>query len=598
MVSLSFFCAALLQAQPDPNGYPSAVTYTPQVKIVEGNQPLSQSYALSITSPSNLAANTPVTVALGLTVLSAPSGVAEADALSFISLNPASLSFTGPNQVLTTIVTVAVPLGNFAGDYAYRILPSGWPVTTNGITDTGATVNATISPPNSTDTSAPAIALLSPTDGMVYTYTPASGLPVTVPVNFSAVVGATGDPINAMVASLDTVPVSLTIPVSLTAAGLLTVSASATGSVQLTTPGSYTISVVATNRNGTSSASAGFSVVVNAPPPTITASSPASSSTFTYTLGTAGASVPVSFNATSIYGNITSLSATLDGSPIALSLSGVGSALTASASASLTVATTGAHSLVLSAANNYGSATPVTIPFNVASTAPAPTVSILTPVNGTTFNRVAGDPATIVNYTFQGGTAYGKITTVTVKLDGAPVTAAVVGLNSPSVSGSGSASFSAGGSHTLNVTVSNGGMTASASTTFTIKQTTPPVCENLTWLPPISLNKTVQGGSTVPIKFELSCHNRSVCDTSVLIAIYEIYANHTTSNPVIYPYGPGGNPNPPDYAITCNNYQLNFTTARGVHDYRVEVYTPASGVMQLLGSKDIYTNGQQGNGCQ
>ena len=237
-----------------------------------------------------------------------------------------------------------------------------------------------------------------------------------------------------------------------------------------------------------------------APPPTITVASPASA-TFNYTVGTAGASVPVSFSATSVYGNISALSATLDGSPITLNLSGVGSALTASGSATLTVAATGSHTLVFSAANAYGTATPVTVPFTVTSALPAPTVTILTPANGSSFSRTTGDPATVVNYTFKAGTAAGNISSVVVKLDGVPVTASVAGLNSPNVTGSGSVSFTAGGAHTINVTAANASASASVSTTFTVVQTAPPVCETLIWLPPISLNKTIQGGSTMPIMF-------------------------------------------------------------------------------------------------
>jgi hypothetical protein len=588
ITSMGFALALPAPAAPTPPGFPSPVTYNPVIKIVQGNQPLSTSYVLTITSPANLVAGTPVTVGLGVSVLAKPAtGVTDATALSFISMSPASLTFTGPNQQLTTTVAMNVPLGNFAGSYAYQILPAGWPVVGAGITDNGATVNAVVSPPNSTDTSPPAIALLSPANGTVYTYQPATGVPVTVPVSFAASVGTNGQPIDGMQAFINSNPVTLST------AGVLTSSASATGSVQLTAPGSYTVDVMASNTNGTSSTTSTVSVVVSAPLPTITATAPTSGGTYSYVVGTAGATVPVMFSATSVYGNVTSLAATLDGAPVTLSLNGVGSSTSALGSATLSVAATGSHSLVLSAANDYGAAAPVTIPFNVISTLPTPTVSILTPANGATFSRTAGDPPTVVNYVFQGGTPAGNVTSVAVMLDGSPVPATVAGLNSPAVTGNGSLSFSAGGSHTLNVTVSSGSLTASASTTFTVNQTTPPVCENLIWLPPISLNKTIEGGSTMPIKFTLACCNKPVDDTSVLIAIHEIYSDGSTSTPVIHGYGKGS-PNPPDYAINGGHYQLNFPTAKGVHDYRIEVYTTASGPAQLLGSKDLFTNGQPG----
>lgn len=581
----SIVFATLLSAAPPPPSQPSPVTYNPVTKIVQGNQPLTQSYVLGITSPSNLPLGTQATVNLGLSVLSKPAtGVTDPQALGFISVSPASLTFTGPGQQLTTTVTVAVPTGNFAGDYSYLILTSGWPPVSGTITDAGATVNASVSAPNVVDTSPPAVALLSPADGSVYTYTPTSGLPVTVPVSFSASVGPNGEPIDGLLAFIDNTPVTLTTT------GLLTLSASATGSIQLTTPGAHTVSVLATNRYGSSRASAGISVIVNAPPPTITPSSPLGNSVYSFTLGGAGASVPVSFTASSAYGNITALGATLNGSPVALSLGGVGSATTASGSATLTVPTPGSYTLVLSAANDYGTATPVTIPFSVTGVTPAPTVSIISPAPGSTFTRAFGDPPTVVNYTFQGDATYGTVTAVAVAVDGVPVAASITGLNTASITGSGALSYTAGGSHTLTVTVSNGGATASASASFTVNQTQPQVCRDLTWLPPISLNRTVEGGSTMPIKFTLTCHGDFVRDTSVLIAIYEVYANRPASDPVIFPYG-AGSPNPPDYSIDGKKYQLNFKTARGSHVYRVEVYTSAAGPLQLLGTKELNTQG-------
>lgn len=592
LVSVGFLFPLVSPAAPTPPGGPYPVTYNPVTKLVQGNQPLTQSYALTITSPANLTVGAPVTVSLGVSVLSKPSAaVTDATALSFISLNQALLPFTGPNQQLTTTVTVSVPLGNFAGDYAFKITPSGWPTGLGVITDSGATVNVRVSAPDVIDTTPPAVTLLSPANGTVYTYTPTSGIPVTVPISFSASVGTNGQPIDTMLAFIDNTSVNLS------PTGLLTLSASATGSVQLTAGGNYTVSVLATNRNGTSRASAGISVVVNAPPPAIVPSLPASNSSYSFTLGGTGASVPVSFSATSAYGNITSLSATLDGSPVALTLSGVNAATTASGSASLTVATIGSHSLVLSAANVYGAATPVTIPFTVTGLVPAPTVSILAPVTGAIFTRAAGDPATVVNYSFQGGTSYGSITAVSVKVDGVAVAATVTGLNTASIAGSGALSYTAPGQHTISVTLTNnGGATASASTTFNVTQIQPQVCRDLNWLPPISLNKTIAGGSTMPIAFTLLCNGRFVRDTSVLIATYEVFGNGSTSTPVIYHYGPGS-PNPPDYTIKDKQYQLNFKTAKGAHSYRVEVYSSASGSLQLLGSKEINTKGKKhGNG--
>lgn len=573
-----------------PGGSPSSVVYNPETKIIQGNQPFSESYVLTITSPGHLSANTAVTVTLDLSVLSKPSAaITDVQALSFVSLSATSLTFNNPSEPKTVTVTVSVPLGDYAGDYAYKILPSGWPANPAGLSDAGATINATASPPDTVDNSPPAVVLLSPANGTVYTYRPATGGPVNVPVSFSATVGANGMPIDSMLATVGGATVNLSTT------GLTTLAASSTGSVDLTQPGLYVVDVAATNRNGTSHATADITVVVEAPPPTITVASPTANANFSYTLGSGGVSVPVSFSATSIYGDITALSATLNGNPVTLATSGVGGALTATGSASLALATPGTYTLVFNASNAYGAATPVTIPFTVTGIAPLPTVAIQSPANGAVFTRTEGDPATEVNYTFTAGTTYQTISSVIATLDGVPISASVTGLNTISVSGSGSLSFTAGGNHTLTVVVSNGAATASASTSFTVQQTPGQTCKDVTWLPPISLNKTIQGGSEMPIKFTLTCRGRFVRDTSVVIAIYEIFANGSESTPTLYPYG-GGSPNPPDYAITGRQYHLNFDTAKGKHHYRIEVYSTATGSPVFLDSKDLFTKGKSSGG--
>src|SRR5204863_260360 len=95
--------------------------------------------------------------------------------------------------------------------------------------------------------------------------------------------------------------------------------------------------------------------------------------------------------------------------------------------------------------------------------------------------------------------------------------------------------------------------------------------------------------STMPIKFTLNCGCTTVRDTNVVIAIYELFSNGTTSPAVLYCYGSDGNPNPPDYAIDGNHYQLNFATATGNHSYQIDVYTTVSGSVIKLGSKVLNT---------
>lgn len=590
-LAVAFFGASLHAQAPGPNddlGFQSPVSYFPVARVIQGNQPLIQTFQLDIISPDNLPADTPVTVALNLSVLSKPEGVTDATALGFVSLSATTLTFSGPNDRKTIQVSVNFPVGEAAGDYAYKILPSGWPVTANGIFDLGATINAIVAPPAATDTSPPAVVLLTPADGDQFTYFPASGVPVTVPVAFAATVGPGGAPIDRMSATLNGVP----IPVTTT--GLDTLSASASATLTLTAGGIYTLAVTGGNLNGDGVATAELTVNVSAPPPVITASAPTPGASFSFTLGGAGASVPVSFAANSPFGNITALAATLNGGAVAgLQFSGVGAATTATGSGLLTITTPGNYTLRFTAANEFGAATPVDVPFTVVGLTPPPTVAIDTPVDGANFARNAGDPATAVNVTFHGATAFGTLTSVAATLDGQPVAATVNGLNTAAITGTAALSFTSGGAHTFVVTVSNGAAQATATTHFTLTETQPTVCQNLEWLPPISLGKTIEGGSVMPIKFTLTCEGKFVRDTSTIIAIYEIFADGASSTPVLYPFGTGS-PNPPDYAITGQMYHLNFPTEKGVHHYRIEVYHPHTAdpaTLQLLGNKDLFTKG-------
>lgn len=557
--------------------------YNPVVKVAQGNQPYTESYQVLLSVPSNVPPGAPFPVSLVLSALSQPTGVSAATALSYVTLSSNTVTVSAPGQVIPVTISIAVPLGSPAGGYSWKLLTTGWPTTLpGGVIDSGHTINGLFSPPTSIDNSPPAIVLSSPVNGTVYTYSPLSGIPVTVPVNFSATVGAGGAPITGLNATVNGSPITVS------STGISTLAAAATGSLQLTAPGTYLLSATATNNNGSSEATSEISVVVNAPPPTITVAAPANNATYDLVAGSAGVSVPVNFSATSLYGNITALAATLNGSPITLNKTGEGSALIATGGATLNITTPGNYSLVFTASNAYGQATPVTVPFTVKGVIPAPSVTILTPVAGTVYNRVAGDPATVVNYSFQGGTTFGTITAVTVKLNGTVITPALSGLNTAAVSGSGSVNFTSAGAHTITVTLSNGSGSATASTHFTVAQTQPPLCRDLTWLTPISLNKTIEGGSTMPIKFTLTCRGDFVRDTNVVISIYEVFSNGSTSAATLYPYGTGS-PNPPDYAITGNKYHLNFATAKGKHRYQIDVYTIVNGTAQLLGSKILNT---------
>ena len=569
------------------------VSYLPQTENVEGDQPLFHTYVLQIISPSNVPANSSLTITPLLVATVMPAGVTPAQALAYVSLSPSSLTFTGPNQTQSVLVTCNFPLGTQAGNYAYSIQTPGWPAPAQ---DNYGFINARIFPPRVTDV--PSVTLNSPADGTLYTWI-AGGAPVQIDVQFSAQAPA-ASPITSIDAKVGTNSVNLT-----TISGLGTGSVSAGGLFSTTTPGIYTVVASATNSQGTSSDSAEITVVVQAGPPTVAIAQPAPSSTYTLSAG-GTVTVPYSFSGVSAFGGISSLSATLNGNPVSFVPSGLGS-LSATGSGNFVLNAGGNYELVVTATDPNGTST-ARRTFTVVAAAPAPAITISQPLNGATFSRVAGSAPTVIPFSFTGTAANGySITALSGSLNGSPVTASLTGVGSGSATGSGSLSVSAPGTYTLTATAASGSTTASTSVSFTVTQTQPPApaC-SVNWLPPISLGKVQTGGQNVAIKFELDCgcedsedrngdgdpdhypgqrtKSKDNIDKSIVIAVSEVYSNGTTSSPQLFAYGSG-------YAILGNDmYHLNFRTARGVHRYRIEIFqTPDEGGARVIATKEFTT---------
>ncbi|WP_415908831.1 hypothetical protein [Oleiharenicola sp. Vm1] len=608
------------------------VKYDPSLTVVEGDQPLYRTVEISITSPFNLTPGQTVTIRPVVTILTKPTGVSDATALSYVSFTPATLDFTQPNQTLKTVVTADFPLGTAAGGFAYRIETQGW---APGTQDPWAFLNATIYPQKVGDV--PTITLNTPVDGDVFTYLPAVG-PLTIPFNFKAS-APTVTPITTLDASLN--GAALTFTRTTNSDGSIT----GTGNLTITAPGPYTIRARATNDLGTSTDSAEFTVNVSAPPPVVSIAQPIGPS-YTMVTGTT-LTLPYSFSATSYYGGIQTLTATLNGTPVTFTPTGL-TTLNAAGTGNFAITSGGSYTLVVTATDPNGTAT-ATRTFSVTALTPTPTVTISQPVNGTVITRVAGSPATAVPFSFTALANTGfTISAVSATLNGNAVTVTPSGLGTATAGGTGTLSVSAPGTYTLVATGTSSGVVASASTTFTVTETTPPPpssCDVL-WLPPINLNKVQQGGCVLPIKFRICCETHARCnrgngygngngngngngcdrndddrdhngsydcdngehygwgrddddeihgkckgdfDTSVVIAIFEIRGNGSASAPTLYAYD-RRSPNPPTYTIQGNNmYHLNFPVPKGKHTFRVEIYrTPSSSTTpQLLGAKEF-----------
>jgi hypothetical protein len=588
-IGLAVFLSGSVPAQARDSS--PIVTYLPVTTLMEGDQPLITSSPLSITSPSNVPVGPSLPIAPVISLLSAPAGADPTEALSFVTLNPATLVFTGPNQVLSTTIQTNVPLGKVAGSYAYKIATPGWPT---GAVDNYAVINMNVTTPQIRQV--PSVQLNSPMDGSAYVYA-VGGPAVSIPLKFQATAAA-ATPIR----SVDSDVNGTSVPV--TATGLGGGNVSATGTILLSAPGIYSVQARATNSAGTSASAVSITVTISGPAPKVTIAQPTASGSYTYVIGGPPLSVPFSIAATSVYGGVNTLSATLNGNPVAVTTSGLRT-LNATGTGTLSRSAGGQYVFAATATDALGT-TSSSVQFTVNTQYPPPTVTITQPTNGAVFTYVAGSPPLSIPFGFSALAGAGAtITSLNASLNGTTVTVASTGLGTTSAGGTGMLQASAAGTYTFTAGASGGGASGASMVTFTVNvtQPPPPPC-NLVWLPPLSLGKVQEGGATVSIKFQIQCRCSSnnknddsegdgcvaTKDTSVTIAISEVFANGSSSTAQLFSYGQ--NPNPPTYAINDDNtYHLDFSTARGVHRYHIEIYRFPSGstVPQLLGTKEFTT---------
>ncbi len=435
------------------------VSYLPSLKLIEGDEPVSTSYVLAITSPSNVPAGPTLSITPVVSVLSAPIGADLVQALSFISLSPSTLTFTGPGQVQTVTVSSNVPVGAVAGDYAYKIATPGWP---SGTLDGFATINMSVTV--ALLPTPPSVALTAPTDGSVYNLA-VPGPALSIPLQFQATAPLTA-PILSAGATISGSPVTVTTT------GLLTGNVTGSGTMSVSAPGIYTVQAYANNLNGTSSSSVEITVNVTAPPPTIAISSPAANATYTYTTGGPALSVPLAFTATSAYGGINTVSATLNGTPVSFTPGGIGS-LNATGSGSLQITAGGQYVLAVTATDQNGTTTSSRTFTVTAVSANPPAITISNPPANATYTYTTGGPALSVPVAFTATSTSGAIKTLTATLNGKPVTVTLGGIGSLTATGSGSLQISAGGQYVLAVTATNPTGTTTVSRTFTVNVVNP-----------------------------------------------------------------------------------------------------------------------------
>jgi hypothetical protein len=226
-----------------------------------------------------------------------------------------------------------------------------------------------------------------------------------------------------------------------------------------------------------------------------------------------------------------------------------------------------------------------------------PTVSITSPAQDAEFlyNPATGPvtfPIRLSASVATGGGVIDRLEASVGEMLVSPMTFSPVKLGTLDATGVGTSPPLLPGSYTITALASNIAGTGYAMpvTVRVILDTTPvsDFCADLEWLPPISLNNIVEGGSVVPIKFTLSCDRQNkkfVEDRTLVIAIDELNAFGTSISHAIYSYGGAAG-----FSIDGNHYQLNFATPRGVHHYRIEVFhplTPSGTQLQSLGPKEL-----------
>jgi hypothetical protein len=334
-----------------------------------------------------------------------------------------------------------------------------------------------------------------------------------------------------------------------------TLLASGTGSFAITTPGAYTLVVTATNPYGSSTATREFSVAASTPVPAVTISQPANGTVFTRVAGSPATAVPFTFTAIANTGfTISAVTATLNGTPVTFTPTGLNTA-SAGGSGTLSLSTPGTYVLVATGTSS-GVTASVSTTFTVTETQPPVSkcdIIWLPPIN---LNKV------------QKG---GCVLPIKFKLccddhnrcrHGRSHSHSCKNNNSHNGCDRDDRDDRCDRDDRDDRNDRNGGYD----------------CDN---------GQHYGWGRDSDDEIHANCKGDR--DTSVVIAIYEVRANGSTTTPTLYAYD-RYSPNPPTYTIQGNNmYHLNFPVPKGKHTFRVEVYrAPSSSTTpQLLGSKEF-----------
>jgi hypothetical protein len=205
-----------------------------------------------------------------------------------------------------------------------------------------------------------------------------------------------------------------------------------------------------------------------------------------------------------------------------------------------------------------------------------PSVTIAKPNADQAFAFCTG--GTPVDIAFNARDAEGGISEVAADVKGNPVSLSTAGLGTGSVDAGDTYTAAAIGAYTVNAQATSEGGTGDASANFSVNYA-------ISWLPPLSIGKTTKGGSTIPIKFTVrDCNGAFVHDESVKVEVFEVPSGVQALNGL---FGVGStNLRIDDFA---EQYIINFQTASGMHNYRVDVsFNDADGNPFRQGSKTFW----------
>jgi len=503
--------------------------------------------------------------------------------LIIVDVTPPTVSFTAPSTTTFTNfgAGASVPLAFVANDResplnALTLFNGITPVTTTtstGIATTNATAGATVSLTagtytftakgtsaggtgtatlivNVVDGTAPTVSFTSPT---ITLYTNKTG-GVSAVVSFKATEDA------GTITSVGLTQNGNTVS-SLSVSGTGTSTATGTVTINFTTAGTNVFVATGTSAGGTGTASLTIKVVNPPAPPPPDSSAPVvvitspSGSSLTVTNSGSTASVTLNFKGTEDISSITNLILIQNGNTVSgATTSGLGT-LNATGTVTLALAN-GTYTFVAkgSSAGGVGTSSTVTVTV-VPKDATPPTVCFTAP-SCNSFDFVPGKGITVC---VQASEDKSPITSISMTVNGTPVTMTPSGLGTMSVNDSVPLTISAPGTYTVVCTAVSAGGTGSATKTMTFT-----IDYNVCWSSPSYCNSNFKAGCSVPIAFyakDDSCH--AINDGTVQIVISE--NGHILQTSTV---GTGT----ADVRYSCGNYATNFKSATGSHTYKVQAY--------------------------